>query len=198
MAADRAPASYPIRILGHPDPAWSAWFDGPDIVQEAGATTTLTGRIIDQAELLARSPGCATSARPCCRWSLFTMSRRRKPTPPNRRSRRSAPAPAAGHPPTLNAQLALARPSARSAGPDDGGDADKNREHATRPSACATSSQANAAWVSAVRFRFHPASSHADCAGLHGSQCIRVPAVCAGRHWHADGAYCGRSGGRVR
>jgi hypothetical protein len=50
-AADRAPASYRIRILGHLDPAWSAWFSGLDIVQEADATTTLTGRIIDQAEL---------------------------------------------------------------------------------------------------------------------------------------------------
>ena len=50
-AADRAPARYRIRILGHLDPAWSAWFDGLDIVQEADATTTLTGRIIDQAEL---------------------------------------------------------------------------------------------------------------------------------------------------
>ena len=51
MAADRAPASYRIRILGYLDPVWSAWFDGLDIVQEADATTTLTGRIIDQAEL---------------------------------------------------------------------------------------------------------------------------------------------------
>jgi hypothetical protein len=51
MAADRAPASYCIRILGHLDPTWSAWFGGLDIVQEADATTTLTGRIIDQAEL---------------------------------------------------------------------------------------------------------------------------------------------------
>jgi hypothetical protein len=50
-AADRAPASYRIRILGHLDPAWSAWFSGLEIVQEADATTTLTGRIIDQAEL---------------------------------------------------------------------------------------------------------------------------------------------------
>jgi hypothetical protein len=51
MAPDRAPARYRIRILGHLDPAWSAWFDGLDIVQQEDATTTLTGRIIDQAEL---------------------------------------------------------------------------------------------------------------------------------------------------
>jgi hypothetical protein len=51
MASDRAPGSYRIRILGHLDPVWSAWFDGVDIVLEPDATTTLTGRIVDQAEL---------------------------------------------------------------------------------------------------------------------------------------------------
>jgi hypothetical protein len=51
MAANGAPAGYRIRILGHLDPAWSAWFSGLDIIQEADATTTLTGRIVDQAEL---------------------------------------------------------------------------------------------------------------------------------------------------
>jgi hypothetical protein len=51
MAAEPAPASYRIRILGHLDPTWSAWFGGFDIVQETDATTTLTGRIIDQAAL---------------------------------------------------------------------------------------------------------------------------------------------------
>jgi hypothetical protein len=43
--------SYRIRIQGHLDPVWSAWFDGFDVVQEADATTTLTGQTGDQAEL---------------------------------------------------------------------------------------------------------------------------------------------------
>ena len=51
MAAERPPASYRIRILGHLDPVWSAWFGGLEIVQQADATTTLSGRVIDQAEL---------------------------------------------------------------------------------------------------------------------------------------------------
>ena len=51
MAADRAPTSYRIRILDHLDPVWSAWFDGLDIVLEPDATTTLSGRVVDQAEL---------------------------------------------------------------------------------------------------------------------------------------------------
>jgi hypothetical protein len=51
MAADRSPASYRIRILGHLDPVWSAWLDGLDIVQQVDATTTLSGRMTDQAEL---------------------------------------------------------------------------------------------------------------------------------------------------
>ena len=51
MAADGAPTSYRIRILSHLDPIWSAWFDGLHIVLEPDATTTLSGRILDQAEL---------------------------------------------------------------------------------------------------------------------------------------------------
>jgi hypothetical protein len=50
-AADRVPTRYRIRILGHLDPVWSAWFDGLDIVLQADATTTISGRVVDQAEL---------------------------------------------------------------------------------------------------------------------------------------------------
>jgi hypothetical protein len=42
---------YRIRIRGHLDPAWSAWFDGLAISQQADGTTTLTGQVVDQAEL---------------------------------------------------------------------------------------------------------------------------------------------------
>ena len=43
--------SYRIRIRGHLDPIWSAWFDGLAIAQLEDGTTTLTGQVIDQAEL---------------------------------------------------------------------------------------------------------------------------------------------------
>jgi hypothetical protein len=48
-ASDRP--RYRLRIRGHLDPVWSAWFDGLTITQQADGTTTLTGRVIDQAEL---------------------------------------------------------------------------------------------------------------------------------------------------
>jgi hypothetical protein len=48
-ASDRP--RYCIRIRGHLDPVWSAWFDGLAIAQQADGTTTLTGEVIDQAEL---------------------------------------------------------------------------------------------------------------------------------------------------
>ena len=50
-AADRWPEHYRIRIGGHLDPAWAAWFDGLAITQEADGTTTLAGPLVDQAAL---------------------------------------------------------------------------------------------------------------------------------------------------
>ena len=48
-ASDRP--RYRIRIRDHLDPTWSAWFDGLAITQQDDGTTTLTGHVIDQAEL---------------------------------------------------------------------------------------------------------------------------------------------------
>lgn len=48
---DRSPERYRIRIRGHLDPDWSAWFDGLAIAQEADGTTTLAGPVPDQAAL---------------------------------------------------------------------------------------------------------------------------------------------------
>ena len=42
---------YRIRIRDHLDTHWSDWFDGFDIDQHADGTTTLTGRLVDQAQL---------------------------------------------------------------------------------------------------------------------------------------------------
>jgi hypothetical protein len=46
-----SPARYRIRIRDHLDPIWSAWFDGLSIAQHDDGTTTLTGRVVDQADL---------------------------------------------------------------------------------------------------------------------------------------------------
>ena len=42
---------YHIRVRGHLDPAWAAWFDGLTITHEAGGDTTLVGPLADQAAL---------------------------------------------------------------------------------------------------------------------------------------------------
>jgi len=43
--------NYAIRIRGHFDPSWAAWFDGFSVTNEPGGDTLLTGYIPDQAAL---------------------------------------------------------------------------------------------------------------------------------------------------
>ena len=45
------PAHYELRIGGHLDEHWSAWFGGLTVIREDDGTTTLRGPITDQAEL---------------------------------------------------------------------------------------------------------------------------------------------------
>jgi hypothetical protein len=42
---------YHIRVKGHLDPSWQAWFEGVEIVQEADGTSLLAGFLRDQAAL---------------------------------------------------------------------------------------------------------------------------------------------------
>ncbi len=43
--------SYVIRVKGHLDPFWQAWFENLVITHESEGTTLLSGPIKDQAEL---------------------------------------------------------------------------------------------------------------------------------------------------
>jgi hypothetical protein len=45
------PARYRIRIRGHLDPTWSAWFDSLAVVQADDGTTELAGPLADQSAL---------------------------------------------------------------------------------------------------------------------------------------------------
>ncbi len=45
------PARYELRVQGHLDASWSAWFGGLTLTQDADGTTTLCGVMADQAEL---------------------------------------------------------------------------------------------------------------------------------------------------
>ncbi|HYJ67067.1 MAG TPA: hypothetical protein VEX15_05330 [Nocardioidaceae bacterium] len=47
----RAPARYEIRIDGHIDDHWTAWFDNLTLTHESDGTTTLRGLVPDQAAL---------------------------------------------------------------------------------------------------------------------------------------------------
>jgi hypothetical protein len=44
-------ARYEIRIEGHLDDRWAAWFEGLTLTREADGATLLTGSVVDQAAL---------------------------------------------------------------------------------------------------------------------------------------------------
>ena len=50
-APAQPPAPYRIRIRGHLDPAWSAWFDSLTVTRADDGTTELVGPLVDQAAL---------------------------------------------------------------------------------------------------------------------------------------------------
>ncbi|HEV7663108.1 MAG TPA: hypothetical protein VGQ62_06200 [Chloroflexota bacterium] len=45
------PERYEIRLQGHIENRWAAWFDGLSLTQESDGTTVLSGPVIDQAAL---------------------------------------------------------------------------------------------------------------------------------------------------
>ena len=50
-AKRQAPAGYRLRVEGHLDHRWSAWFGGLTLTRESDGTTSLSGAVTDQAEL---------------------------------------------------------------------------------------------------------------------------------------------------
>ena len=47
----QAPGGYRLRVNGHLDQHWSAWFDDLTLTRESDGTTSLSGAVTDQAEL---------------------------------------------------------------------------------------------------------------------------------------------------
>ncbi len=45
------PGEYQIRVEGHLDSRWSAWFDGLSLSQQEDGTTVIEGSVVDQAAL---------------------------------------------------------------------------------------------------------------------------------------------------
>jgi hypothetical protein len=48
---DRHGPHYEIRLQGHLDPRWAAWFDGLSLTRESDGTTGIHGSVVDQAAL---------------------------------------------------------------------------------------------------------------------------------------------------
>jgi hypothetical protein len=54
MTASKSPGvsrGYRIRVAGRLDGSWAAWFDGFTVAAENDGTTTLSGSVVDQAQL---------------------------------------------------------------------------------------------------------------------------------------------------
>jgi len=49
--AGHEPGDYEIRLKGHLEPRWAAWFDGLRLTNELDGTTVIRGSVVDQAEL---------------------------------------------------------------------------------------------------------------------------------------------------
>jgi len=45
------PGRYEIRLKGHLDSRWAAWFDGLSLTNESDGTTIIHGPVVDQAAL---------------------------------------------------------------------------------------------------------------------------------------------------
>ena len=45
------PSQYEIRLKGHLDARWAAWFDGLSLRHERDGTTVIHGAVVDQAAL---------------------------------------------------------------------------------------------------------------------------------------------------
>ena len=92
---DRHGPHYEIRLQGHLDPRWAAWFDGLSLTHQSDGTTSLYGPVVDQAALHGllgkvrdlglpliaviqidpkQSNGPHVTRRSCCSSSLSTMA----------------------------------------------------------------------------------------------------------------------------
>jgi hypothetical protein len=49
--SSRDEAEYEIRLAGHLDQRWAAWFDGLTLTHQGDGTTVLHGPVVDQAAL---------------------------------------------------------------------------------------------------------------------------------------------------
>jgi hypothetical protein len=51
LVGDGGAGEYAIRVKGHLETRWAAWFDGLTVVQDTDGSTLIEGPIVDQAAL---------------------------------------------------------------------------------------------------------------------------------------------------
>jgi hypothetical protein len=51
VSSAQEPDRYEIRVKGHLDDRWAAWFDGMTLTRQADGTTVLDGPVADQSAL---------------------------------------------------------------------------------------------------------------------------------------------------
>jgi hypothetical protein len=50
-SSPRGAGRYEIRLKGHLDGRWAAWFDGLSLTNDSDGTTVISGQVVDQAAL---------------------------------------------------------------------------------------------------------------------------------------------------
>jgi hypothetical protein len=86
--------SYRIRIRGHLEPAWSAWFDSLVVARTEDGTTDLVGPLVDQAALF----GVLTRLRDLGATLLLVEHLMPRPEDPGREGRPGPRTAASGQP----------------------------------------------------------------------------------------------------
>ncbi len=66
---------YEIRVQGHLDHRWAAWFDGLTLTLEENGDTLISGRVMDQAALFGLLRGVRDAGMPLVSVNRVTASR---------------------------------------------------------------------------------------------------------------------------
>jgi hypothetical protein len=92
---DRCEAGrYEIRLVGHLDARWAAWFDGLTLTHQNDGTTVIGGHVADQAALhgliqKVRDTGLALVSVSCVQRDPPPVPTDEPPSPPTNLTRRS-------------------------------------------------------------------------------------------------------------
>ncbi len=84
------PPRYEIRLQGHLDSRWAAWFDELTLTNENDGTTALRGTLVDQAALHGALQKVRNTGLPLISVTRLDAEQPRTPTRPPSRPRKEA------------------------------------------------------------------------------------------------------------